>query len=297
MITSHEFSLKTPEIFRSLPVVYGETRRDPDGDDPLSGNTSQSPSLGKVYDWLSPAPLAAKDQWIDNEQRRAQLRLELLYRTLANRSLVDIALTTPEHGLTLIDVDATPHTLAYDFTGKRTVGDATLTRKSGKALLFNPADCPIINLASYSNGQVEAISQIHAGAKGITDGIVGISLRALATHGLKPASMVAYIGPHSKQYTLYGQPLETAEQIGLSSYLYPTKQPGHRRFDMAAAVTDQLTEAGVGIAQIETANVDTSTSPHYYSQRVQSSKATVSQKENPYIPPFARNGVMFAKKE
>jgi hypothetical protein len=43
-----------PEIFAGLPLAYGETHRIPDGD-PLSGNTSHSAALEKVYPWLDNA--------------------------------------------------------------------------------------------------------------------------------------------------------------------------------------------------------------------------------------------------
>lgn len=296
MISSREFMVETPAIFSSLAVAYGETRRDPESLDPISGNTSQSPSLGNVYEWLSPVPAIDADVWLAKEQKRAQTRLEFLYHTLAGRALTTVALSAPEHGTHLVDVDAEYNSVRYTSTSERTRGDATVTTKAATALVFNPADCPIINIAYPRNNSIAAISQIHAGAKGITDAIIGTTLSDLAQRGLSPRSAVAYVGPHNKSYSLYGAPLDRAKEHGLTPYLTPLEEIGHEHFDMAAAVVDQLTDAGVKAENIQVADVDTFLDTRYYSQRQQSTQAAQSQALDPTIPPFARGAVMFLKK-
>lgn len=297
MISHHEFSHETPEIFQSLPVAYGETLRDPESTSPISGNTSQSPSLAKVYDWLDPTPDIPSEQWQLQERQRANLRLELLYRALTTQSRINIALAMPEHGTTIARVDDTPESYRHTIApADRLKADILLTETDNTALVFNPADCPIVNLAFYRHGLVDAIAQIHAGAKGIASDVVGKTLRSFAEQGLDSASAVAYVSPHGQTYTLYGPPLDNAHANGLSPYLSSTATPGHERFDMTTAVTDQLTEAGVPADQIQASLLNTLDDPHYYSQRVQSTQATASQSENPAIPPFARNGIMFVKK-
>jgi copper oxidase (laccase) domain-containing protein len=216
---------------------------------------------------------------------------------MTSQSLINIALTLPEHGTTIADVDQHPDAYHHSLlASERQKADVTTTSEVARALLFNPADCPIVNIAYYRDGLVQSIAQIHAGAKGIMSDVAGKALAQFKKRGLSPTDAVAYLAPHGQTYTLYGPPLEQAEQGGLGAYLHPTKQPGHKRFDMMAATIDQLTDAGVPFDQIQASYVDTLEDPRYYSQRIQSSRATESQQNNPDIPPFGRNAVMFVKK-
>lgn len=299
MISSREFRQEKPEVFRGIPVAYGETIRDQESVDPLSGNTSHSPSLEKVYDWLEEKPHDLEaSTWANLERIRANKRLELLYRGLTQQSIINLRLAAPEHGLNLADTDENPPNYLYTLTpSHRQKADVLLTRTSGAALLFNPADCPIINIVYYRKDQrAQAIAQIHAGAPGIQRDIIGKTLHTLEDTGLSPASAAVYISPHAQQYSIYGKSLDTARENGLDSYLHETSDPNHYRFDMRTASIDQLTDAGVPADQIEASTTDTMSDPRYYSQRIQSTQAATSQSDNPHIPPFGRNGVLFAKK-
>lgn len=299
MSVLRETTTYTPEVFRGISVAYGEVLHDADSPNPLSGNTSHSPSLSKVYEWLQTTPDLSLDDWVAAERLAANTRLEQLARSLAGRAEFAIALTMPEHGLTLVDTDHDPAAFDYHLPpALRVKADASLTAETYKGLVFNPADCPIVNLAYYRSGEVEAIAQIHAGAKGLTQNIIGKTVAALSARGLSPEAALAYVSPHSHQYTLHGLPLEQALDAGLGSYFSETPTPGPVRkfhFDMTRLGKDQLVDAGVAADMIETSDTDTMSDPRYFSQRAQSTQATSSQHENPSVVPFARNGFMFMK--
>lgn len=198
-----------------------------------------------------------------------------------------------------MNVDQLDNHLDYTLPpAKRLEVDAILTRESNRGLVFTPADCPVVNIAYINHSSVEAVAQIHAGAKGIIGNIVGQALHEFARDGLSPRTAVAYIGPHSRQYSLYGDRLEEAFQHNLQPYLTPILASDHEHFNMALAIRDQLTEAGMREYRIETSEADTALDGHYFSHRTQSLlPKDVTQLSHPATPPFGRNGVMFLKKK
>ena len=244
-------------------------------------------------------PEISLDEWVSLERQKANERIERLAQALSGTADVAIALTMPEHGTTLADTDENPGYYSYLLPPiARTKADATLTRESRKGLLFNPADCPIVNLAYYQHSEVGAIAQIHAGAAGLALNVIAKVVRELQTKGLAASSALAYISPHSRQFTLYGTAYERAVAAGLGAYFSEVpavEQPQRYLFDMTQASIDQLTDAGVSVDRIDTLPIDTMSDPRYYSQRRQSTEAASSQAENPDVPPFARNGFMLMK--
>ncbi len=287
-----------PEVFSGIPVSYGEVHRDPESDDPLSGNTSHSPrSLPTVYNWLTTKPPGiAVEDWVTAEQAKATSRLEALYTLLTQRTAINIALTLPVHGDSLADVDFQPekylHTLA---TSDRVHADATITHTPERGLVFNPADCPVVNLAYVNQSGVEAISQIHAGIRGLTSDVIGQTIHSLQSRGLNPKDALAYVSPHALNFAIDGELLENVRAAGLESYIDTNRSPRGFRIDMSRLALDQLTAVGIPQDNIEIAPTDTMSEPRYHSEHIQSGSATERQSDNPAIVPFARNGIFFVK--
>lgn len=278
-----------PEIFRRLPIAYGETIRNIHSDNPLSGNTSHNPDgLQATFNSLKQDEDGAAE-WIRREQSQATKRLEALYRRLmGGRALAgSIINPKPTHSTIARRIDTAKgvaefaHTIPY---AKRRIADGVSTRLPHTPLVFNPADCPIINIAQVERDQdVSRIGQIHAGVQGIHDDIIGKSLPSL---GFTPRRTVAFISPHARGFTLRG-----AQQHELGAQLAPylTREGDEWPIDLTRAVIDQLTEAGIPERNIETSPHDSMRSPYYFSQRLQSDGRASS--------PFGRNAMMLIKLE
>lgn len=282
-----EFILDKPEIFSGVNVSYGETRRDPSVDSAeMSGNTTVSREVIERAR-LRFAPESDPNEFYDLRSKEAYHRRGHLQRLLGFRA--GIALSRPEHGTTLIDTDAFKEAIITALgptePDERQAADAVFTRTPNRATLFNPADCAIVNFANIKNG-VQATGQIHAGAAGLFDDIIGKSFWKLEKdYGLYPENMTVYVSPTSDTHTIYGGHLERAQSAGLQQYLKLTE--GQRYlFDMRRAALDQLEAAGVSSKNIQASMQDSSRSDTMYSQR-RSVEDDRSQ--------IGRNAVIFGK--
>ncbi|MDO4243902.1 MAG: polyphenol oxidase family protein [Actinomyces sp.] len=105
------------------------------------------------------------------------------------------------------------------------------------------ADCVPLLLASHDGALVAAV---HAGRRGMLDGVVGAALEVLAALGAEPADLWAATGP-----SICGRCYEVPETLHRSSaQIEPacasTTRWGTPGLDVAAGVLAQLRRAGVG---------------------------------------------------
>lgn len=278
-----------PEIFRRLPIAYGETIRNIHSDNPLSGNTSHNPDgLQATFNSLKQDEDGAAE-WIRCEQLRATKRLEALHQRLIGGCALagSIINSKPTHSTVARRIDMPRETTKFAHTtpyAERHIADAVSTNLPHTPLVFNPADCPIINLAEVTRGRnVSRIGQIHAGVRGIHDGIIGKSIPSL---GFTPQHTVAFISPHARGFTLRGA---WRDELGARLTPYLTQEGDEWPVDLTRAVIDQLTEAGIPERNIETSPHDSMRSPYYFSQRLQDDGRAGS--------PFGRNAMMLVKLE
>nr|ACS83723.1 hypothetical protein WISOIL_0034 [uncultured bacterium AOCarb11] len=130
-------------------------------------------------------------------------------------------------------------------TPQQAVGhaDAFFTSTPGIPVSVITADCVPLLLARRDGGMVAAV---HAGWRGLYDGIIGATLAQLAQAGTPAASLVAAIGP-----TICANCYEVSEELAgqfASHYAALPREvvlPAHRHLDLRALAAHELRTAGV----------------------------------------------------
>lgn len=117
--------------------------------------------------------------------------------------------------------------------------DALVTRDTDVALVVLVADCVPVLLADPGR----AVAAVHAGRRGIVGGVVRAAVEAL---GDDPRRLVAVLGP-AIGVCCYEVPADLAEAVTASVPAAAGQTRwGSPSLDLPAAVTAQLTAAGVG---------------------------------------------------
>ena len=99
------------------------------------------------------------------------------------------------HSSTVIDVDVQMAGEGY-FKDAHTSCDGYVTSKKGIVLGVKTADCvPILLEAEKENGEIIAVSALHAGWRGTVAGIAAEGVKALVNKGADPKRIRAAIGP------------------------------------------------------------------------------------------------------
>lgn len=140
-----------------------------------------------------------------------------------------------------------------------TKADALVTDDPARIIAVRVADCTPILLSS-SDGRV--VASVHAGWRGVVGGVLTEAVRAMAGLGVRPADIVAAIGPcigGGRAPTFEIGPEVVAEfqrafgQDGATPVLSPIPGPANKALaDQQMALRIQLRSAGVPDAQIET---------------------------------------------
>ena len=153
--------------------------------------------------------------------------------------------------------------------------DALVTATPNLALLCRSADCPII-LAADSTGS--AIGIAHASWRGTVAKITERMIEAMIENfGCDPANIVACVSPSAglDRYEVGAEVYDTAiEKLGDQAKWFFVREGDKLKFDLWAANTNQLQNAGLGFMNIYTARICTITNnDRYPSYRAEGSSA------------------------
>jgi YfiH family protein len=168
-----------------------------------AGGVSEGPyaslNLGR---WTDDAPAAVEE----NRRRAAEGR--------------PVAFARQVHGTRVVTLDGPPEDVAE--------ADGVVTRTPGVAALVLTADCVPVALAAPG-----AVAMLHAGWRGLADGVLEEGVRALAADG----PIHAAIGPAAG-----GCCYEVGEDVAAR---YPAWALDGRRLDLKAVAAARLRDAGV----------------------------------------------------
>jgi YfiH family protein len=142
------------------------------------------------------------------------------------------------------------------------VADALVTREPGLGLVVLVADCVPVLLAARRS---DVVGVVHAGRRGVENGVVAAAVAAMTELGARPDRTVAVVGP-AVCGRCYEVPGEMAEQVvAVEPATRATSRSGRPALDLRAGVVAQLLAAGV-----ETVDTDpwcTAESTELYSHR------------------------------
>ena len=124
--------------------------------------------------------------------------------------------------------------------------DALVTDQKGIGLSVLTADCAPVLFASKNE---KVIGAAHAGWKGAISGVMEATVAAMGDFGVKPADIVASIGPciGPQSYEVsegFDKPF--LEQDKANAKFFRAGNPGHLIFDLPGYIVERLRLAGVG---------------------------------------------------
>ena len=123
--------------------------------------------------------------------------------------------------------------------------DALVTDRGGRALVVQVADCVPLLLATPRG----VVAAVHAGRKGVVAGVVDAALATMADLGAPAADVTAVIGP-AIGGCCYEVPAAMRDEVGEDDpAAVATTTWGTPSLDLPAAVTQQLTSAGVAVVR------------------------------------------------
>jgi YfiH family protein len=167
-----------------------------------------------------------------------------IYKTLSvsPKRLAKIVFAGQPHGNKICFVDGSQSIiLGYD---------GLFTNKENVVLVIRTADClPILIAGINDHPNKKIIGALHAGRKGLVDGIVNNSLNFLKEEGFNLNNVYFLIGPHicGKCYSLdkdNEQTINLVNKIGEKYFNFNINE-GKVFLDLYALARDQLTEEGV----------------------------------------------------
>ncbi len=147
-----------------------------------------------------------------------------------------------------------------------TAADAAVTNQPGAPLAVQVADCAPLVLVGTSAAGATAVGVVHAGWRGLGDGVVEAAVEALRRLGA--TGVTAHIGPHirSRCYEFGAADLDTvAGAVG--PVVRGETAWGAPALDLTAGLHHVLEAAGV--STVVDAGTCTACSPMHYSHRAQ----------------------------
>jgi len=217
------------------------------------GGVSEAPfdslNLGNPGGAASGVAQDAQDNMVENYRRltacvagpeRAAATLRAWVRQV-HGTRVELLEAEPES-----DYSETLESLVRDRFSGQLEADALITAHRDVLVTVRVADCVPILLAS-ADGRI--VAAVHAGWRGVANGILPKTLRALGEMGVAPAGLVAAIGPHiSAAHFEVG--LEVARefhQVGLGDAVVAPVGGGGAKphIDLQRALLLQCARAGV----------------------------------------------------
>jgi YfiH family protein len=148
--------------------------------------------------------------------------------------------------------------------GKRPVADAAVTQTRGLPLAVVTADCAPIVLATDT-----AVGVVHAGHRGLADGVVERAVEAVRAGAGSSARVHAFLGPciRPDRYEFGAEDLAAfVERFGDDAVVATTAE-GRPALDLPAGVRVALRRAGVDAADVTDSGICTAASDDYFSYR------------------------------
>lgn len=178
----------------------------------------------------------------------------------ANRARIDGLVRARVVYMSQVHGDAVVRVRGAD---ERPEADGLITDTSGLALAVLVADCVPVLLHDASTG---AVAAVHAGRKGVTEGVVERAVAALATLGSGGTEGIsAAVGP-AICGECYEVPRSMRDEVAaIEPAAFATTSWGTPSLDLRAAVDAQLRSAGVG--SLRRVGGCTRESPDLYSHR------------------------------
>ncbi|WP_035798756.1 peptidoglycan editing factor PgeF [Kitasatospora mediocidica] len=121
--------------------------------------------------------------------------------------------------------------------------DAVLTSEPGLALAALAADCASVLLG---DPVARLVGAAHSGRVGTLTGVVPHLVAAMSEAGADPARMTALVGPMACGHCYEVPEAMRAEASATLPALWSTTRQGTPALDIRAAITAQLTTAGIG---------------------------------------------------
>lgn len=140
--------------------------------------------------------------------------------------------------------------------------DCLLTARAGVALAVMVADCLPVLIADGESGVVAAV---HAGRRGLVDGVLPAALEAMRLQGGRPAQTVAYLGPAICGRCYEVGPEVREEVTRAVPAAASTTSWGTPAVDLAAGAETQLRSAGV--VEVRRSELCTLEDERFYSYR------------------------------
>jgi hypothetical protein len=169
------------------------------------------------------------------------------------------SLADPQAWFRIRQVHGATVAVADDHAGGAPDADAALTTATGRPLMVLTADCAPVALVGAG-----AVAAVHAGWRGLRDGVVESAAAALRDRA--PGTVRAVLGPciHADRYEFGATELDAlAAQLGPEVRSRPAA--GGPAFDLPAGVRAALVRAGV--TDVVDVDVCTAASPDYFSHR------------------------------
>lgn len=162
-------------------------------------------------------------------------------KVLQNRDYLKQHLNLPNEPFWLEQTHSTK-IINFGENGNNNQADASYTNITNQVLCILTADCLPILLCSKQGNEIAAV---HAGWRGLADGIVANSVASFTN---KPEEMIAWIGPaiSQKHYEIGREVREKMLEItpkGESCFI--ESRPNHYFMDLSKLAEIQLTELGV----------------------------------------------------
>lgn len=120
--------------------------------------------------------------------------------------------------------------------------DGLVTNATGVRIGVRTADCVPILMADVHN---TVVSAVHAGWKGIRQGVVSNAVRAMISSGARLDSLVVFIGPH------IGGCCYTVDEERAKKFHTRYVENGAWHIDIGAEVLKELDDAGIARDQID----------------------------------------------
>ena len=159
---------------------------------------------------------------------------------------------------------------AFDHQTALPAADALATADRALPLMALSADCPLVVIVD-PDGRV--LGLVHASWRSTAAGIIGRTVSAMAALGGRPGRMLAAIGPCVGNccYEVRNDFIHIAAHSAIvNADNYIDGRGGRTFFDLPAAVTGQLCEAGVPRRNVEASGICTACSTdRFYSHRAE----------------------------
>jgi len=146
-------------------------------------------------------------------------------------------------------------------------GDGALTADPHVICSVLTADCLPLLVCNIDGSLVGAI---HAGWKGLADGIIPKAIKKMLKNDVLPQNILVWIGPHISQSAYeVGQDIKTYFESVSQEYIcgFNPGALGKWHLDMSAIARLQLRDGGIHLNNIYEAGICTYSNPDYFSYR------------------------------